>query len=44
VKKLRTCREIGAYEVLFGAGLMSKEKFEKTYGALSALPKRAFAT
>jgi hypothetical protein len=36
-----TWREIGAFEVSFGAGLMSKAKFEKTYGRLPALPKRA---
>jgi hypothetical protein len=34
-------REIGAFEVSFGAALMSKARFEKTYGRLPALPKRA---
>jgi hypothetical protein len=38
-----TWREIGAYEVRFGAAVLSKEKYEKTYGTLPALPKRAFA-
>jgi hypothetical protein len=35
-------REFNATEVLFHAGIMTKEKFEKTYGALPALPKHAF--
>jgi hypothetical protein len=36
-------REIGAFEVSFSASLMSKTKFEKTYGTLPALPGHAFA-
>jgi hypothetical protein len=38
-----TWRELGAFEVSFGAGLMSKEKFERVWGALPPLPEHAFA-
>lgn len=37
-------REINAGEVTTNAGLMSKDKFEKSYGKLPPLPSRAFAT
>jgi hypothetical protein len=37
-------RSPGPFEVSFGASIMSKEKFEKTYGKLPPLPERAFAT
>jgi hypothetical protein len=35
-------REFNAAEVLRGAGIMTKEKFETTWGALPPLPKHAF--
>lgn len=35
-------RELGPFEVSFGAGLMTKESFKKTYGKLPPLPKHAF--
>jgi hypothetical protein len=40
-----TWRQLGAYEVMFGAAPMSKQEFEKTYGSkLPPLPKRAFTS
>jgi hypothetical protein len=39
-----TWRELGASEVLFHAGLMTRAGFELTYGPLPALPERAFTT
>jgi hypothetical protein len=34
-----TWHELGRFEVSFSAALMSKAKFDKTYGALPPLPK-----
>ena len=34
--------QINSGEVTFGAGLMTEEKFKKSYGALPALPENAF--
>lgn len=38
-----TWRELGPFEVSFGAGLMTKRNFERTYSRLPALPAHAFA-
>jgi hypothetical protein len=37
-------RALGPFEVSFGAGLMSKVRFERVYGKLPALPRHAFTT
>jgi hypothetical protein len=37
-----TWREFNAAEVLYHAGVMTKEKFERSYGTLPPLPKHAF--
>jgi hypothetical protein len=44
IDRTGTWREMNAAEVLFHAGVLSKEKFEKTFRALPALPPRAFAS